>query len=73
MIDYSHLDAIAARLSREKARLASAKNAKERAFRAAQVSQAEKELAAEYKFLGIAPVTIDDLMNDDDLLAELTN
>ena len=48
MIDYSHLDAIAARLSRE------------------------KELAAEYKFIGIVPVTIDDLMNDDDLLAELT-
>lgn len=67
MIDYSHLDALQSRLFREKARLASAKNANERAFREREIASCEREIAGEYKFLGIEPCT----MSDDELLAEL--
>ena len=72
MTDLSHLDALQSRLGREKARLAAATNANEKAFRAREIASCEKEIAAEYKFLGIAPLTLNDiLMSDDDLLAEL--
>lgn len=64
--DFSHLNAIQERLHRETMRFMST-TGKEREFRFSQVKQAEKELAAEYKFLGIEPCT----MTDDELLAEL--
>lgn len=71
--DLSHLDAIQARTRRENARLAAATTETERAFRAREIKAAEKELAAEYKFLGIAPLSLDEIvMSDDELLAALT-
>lgn len=74
MTDFSHLDAIQARLGRERQRLAAATTEGERRFREVQVRAAEREEAAEYAFLGIDPATIpaslDDL-TDDELLKEL--
>ena len=71
--DLSHLDAIQSRIGREKARMAAATSENERAFRAREIKAAEKELAAEYKFLGIAPLSLDEiLLSDDELLAELS-
>lgn len=44
----------------------------EASFRLREIAAAEKELAAEYKFLGIAPLTVEDiLMSDHELLAAL--
>ena len=72
MTDFSHLNAIESRISREKARLAAASTENERDFRAREIKAAEKELAAEYKFLGISPLSLDEIiMSDDELLAEL--
>lgn len=68
--DLSHLDALTSRLAREKARLAEAKTEGARAFRLRQIAVCEKEIAAEYKFLGIDPVVSTDL-SDDDLAREL--
>lgn len=71
-MDLSHLDALQARLGREKARLADAKTAKEIAFRQREIASCEREIAGEYKFLGIEPLSNDLLeMSDDELLAEL--
>lgn len=70
--DLSHLEALQSRLGREKVRLASAKNENERLFRAREITACEKEIAAEYKFLGVAPLTMADLLlSDDELLREL--
>ena len=69
MTNTSHLVAITERLSREKARLEAATTSQERAFRAVQVSQAEKELAAEFAFLGM-DATLPEI-SADDLMAEL--
>ena len=69
-IDFSHLHAIQERLFRETQRLRCATTEAERAFRHRQVSQAEIEEAAEYRFLGIEPATVAEL-SDDELLAEL--
>lgn len=71
MTDFSHLNAIQDRISREKSRVATAKTEAERAFRVRQVEAAEKELAAEYKFLGISQTADDVDMSDEELLAEL--
>lgn len=71
MKDFSHLDALQARLEREKARLNAAKNDHERAFREREIASCEKEIAAEYEFLGIEPLSLDEIMSDDELLAEL--
>lgn len=70
MTDFSHLDAIQERLHRARQRLASA-TAKARDWHAHEVMMIEREEAAEYAFLGIKRATIDDVMADDDLLAEL--
>ena len=71
-MDLSHLDALQARLGREKVRLADAKTAKEVAFRQREIAACEREIVGEYKFLGIEPLSLDEiLMSDDDLLAEL--
>ena len=72
MTDLSHLDALQSRLGREKARLAAATTETEKNFRTREITACEKEIAAEYKFLGIAPLSLDDvLMSDDELLAAL--
>ena len=72
MTDFSHLDALQSRLGREKARLASAKNENERNFRLREIASCEKEIANEYKFLGIEPLTMEEIMmSDDELLAAL--
>lgn len=72
-MELDHLDALLARLGREKARLASATNANEVAFRQREIAACEKEISGEYKFLGIEPPSLDIiLMSDDQLLAELT-
>jgi len=72
MTDLSHLDALQSRLARETARFNAAQNANERAFRQREMTACEKEIAAEYKFLGIAPLSLDEILSDDELLAELT-
>lgn len=72
MTDLSHLDALQGRLAREQGRLANAKTENEKSFRAREIASCEKEIANEYKFLGIEPVSLNDiLMSDDELLAEL--
>lgn len=75
MTDLSHLDALQARLARETARRDFADRVglpNERAFRQREITACEKEITAEYKFLGIAPLTMAELlMSDDDLLNEL--
>lgn len=70
MTDFSHLDAIQARIGREKAQLAAATTISERQFRMREIAAAEREETAEYAFLGIKPFTLDDI-SDDDLLREL--
>lgn len=78
-MDLSHLDALQARLGHEKARLNAAlaarpsrRSANEIAFRQREIAACEKEIEGEYKFLGIKPLTLDEiLMSDDELLAEL--
>lgn len=69
--DLSHLDALRSRLAREGDRLATAKTLTEQNFRLAQIASCEKEIAAEYKFLGIEPLSLEDILSDDDLLREL--
>lgn len=72
MTDLSHLDALKNRLVREQSRLTNAKNENERNFRLREIASCEKEIAAEYKFLGIPPLSMEDiLMSDDDLLTAL--
>lgn len=71
MIDFSHLDALTARLVREQSRLAAAKIENERAFRIREIAACEKEIAQEYKFLGVEPVSLDDILSDDELLEAL--
>lgn len=69
MTDFSHLNALQANLSREEKRLALAVSEGERALRTVWVAQLQREVAAEYEFLGITPC--DDDMSDDELLAAL--
>ena len=71
MTDFSHLDALQSRLFREQGRLAVAKTENEKNFRTREIASCEKEIAAEYKFLGITPASIDAILSDDELLAEL--
>lgn len=66
--DLSHLNAIQDRLFRERQRMERA-TGKERELRTVWVAQAEKELADEYKRLGIEPETRE--ISDEELLAEL--
>jgi hypothetical protein len=72
MTDFSHLDALQGRLAREQDRLANAKTENERNFRTREIAACEKEIANEYRFLGIEPLSLDDiLLSDDELLAAL--
>ena len=72
MTDTSHLVAIYERLERERARLKAATTSREAEFRAVQITQAEKEIEAEYKFLGMTPTAELPEMSADDLMAELS-
>jgi len=73
MTDLSHLEALTHRLGRETCRMNNAKNENERSFREREIASCRKEIEAEYKFLGIKPLTIEEtMMSDDELLAELT-
>lgn len=80
MVDFSHLDALQGRLYREQERLREAEallsSAKGRriakiksaiAFRKREIASCEREIAGEYKFLGIdpPPVSLDDISNDE--------
>lgn len=74
MKDLSHLDAIIQRLSREQGRLDNAKTTDEREMRTVWLAGIKKEMASEYKFLGIKPLTMEQiLMSDDELLTQLGN
>lgn len=84
MTDLSHLDALLSRLTRENGRLQDAERAlvsastatarkcadAEIAFRKHEIMMCGREVDAEYRFLGMEPVTLDDI-SDEDLLAEL--
>jgi hypothetical protein len=70
-VDTSHLVALQTRLSHERARLNNAKTPREIASRTVTVQGIEREIAGEYKFLGMTPPDELPAMSDDDLLAEL--
>lgn len=69
-MDLSHLDALNVRRSHERGYLAAAKTDRERQFRQVQIASVEKEIAGEYRYLGIDPVAECNL-SDGELLAEL--
>jgi hypothetical protein len=68
-MDTSHLNALTTRLYNERNRLTAEKTEAGRKLRQVWISQIEKEIAGEEKFLGIDVSDIE--MSDDDLLAEL--
>lgn len=70
-MDLSHLDALRDRLARETERLSKAETENERSFREREIAACKKEIDGEYKFLGIKPLTLDEVISDDELLAEL--
>ena len=72
MTDFSHLNALEFRLHNERQRLAASRTEKERAMRTVWVAGIEREIAAEYAFLGLepAPASLDEI-TDDELLREL--
>jgi hypothetical protein len=69
MTDASHLIALITRLGNERSYLAAAKTQAERDLRKVWISQIEREIAHEEKFIGVASAETE--MNDDDILAEL--
>jgi hypothetical protein len=68
--DRSHLNALELRLSNERGRLAAAKTEHEKKARGVWVAQAEKEIAAEKKFLGISDKPQSE-QSDEELLGDL--
>ena len=66
---YSHLDALELRLSNTTRRAASCKP-HQSTFWSTEIAQIKKEIASEYKFLGIVPAVVSD-MSDDELLSQL--
>lgn len=70
-IDYSHLNAIEDRRHYNEQRLATAKTARDRAFREHELRMIAKEIEGERKFLGLGPETAPVKMTDDELLALL--
>lgn len=71
MTDLTHLDALQQRLRNENDYIANSTNAHEIQLRRVWILQIEKEIAEEYAHLGINPVVVCDLSNDE-LLKELT-
>lgn len=72
MTDTSHLFALQARLSSERARFLEAKTDGDRNLRAVWISQVEREIYFEYQFLGIQPDQPPADLTDEELLAELS-
>lgn len=70
MKDTTHLTALHTRLAHEKERLSSAKAKREKELRAVWIAQIEKEIADEFKFLGMSAATPE--LSDDDLIAALS-
>ena len=70
MIDYSHLNSLQLRLHNEQQRLANAVRVDEINARKVWVRQIEKEIDAEYKFLGFEPLA-EESISDEELLAEI--
>lgn len=68
-METTHLNYLELGLHNERQRLAAAKSEGERQQRQVWVSQLEREVAAERKFLGLPEVAAD--ISDDELLAEL--
>lgn len=79
MPNLNHLDAIDLRLSHERSRVTAAKPGAEREWREHNVRMIERERAGELAFLAKqgyvepAPMTLDEIMNDEDLLAMLND
>lgn len=71
MTDTTHLNALRLRRSHELSRLARATSINECQLRAVWISQIDKEIADELKFIGIQDGPAE-VMTDDELLAELT-
>jgi len=71
-MNMDHLKALQVRLSNTKSRLAYTNTPSSRAYYAQQVAMCEKEIAGEYKFLGIDPPALEEV-SDDELLEELSN
>lgn len=73
----SHLDAIDERLLCAKGFLANAKSSNEKEWREHNIRMIERERESEIEFLkmhhgiDMSPVSIDDIMSDDELLKEL--
>ena len=65
-MDTSHLNALELRLSHERERYARNPSP----LRAVWISQIEREIAAEYKFLGLSAPIYQDI-SDEELMAEL--
>ena len=74
MTDFSHLDALQARLRSERASLKAATKSNEIEIRTVWVAQIEREIADEYRFLGIDPTVPAEFaeMSNADLLAALS-
>jgi hypothetical protein len=71
---FSHLDAIDLRLSNERARVSSSKKVEEREWREHNVRMIEREREDEIAFLetrGFVVPSLDEVMNDDELLEML--
>ena len=65
--DFSHLDALHARLYRARRRLAAAKTQHAQDFFTRQIVADEKEIAGEFKRLGIPPapeLTVDEIASE---------
>ena len=60
MTDLTHLHALELNLSHERVRLFAAKSPGERALRAVWVDKLQREIDAEYAFLGIEPEALSD-------------
>jgi hypothetical protein len=75
--DLSHLDAIDMRLSHERVRVSEARNAKEKEWREHNVRMIERERVQEVAFLVArgwvepAPMALEDILSDEELLREL--
>lgn len=65
----SHLDVLELRLSHERCRLAGSKTTAEQSLRKAWITQIEREIAAEYHFLGMSQAEL--VLADEELLAAL--
>lgn len=86
MTDFSHLDALQGRLHREQMRLNDAERAIDTAsktastrlqneieFRKREIASCQREIAGEYRFLGIEPPSDSvDYLSDEELMKALT-